>query len=235
MNVAGGFALAIFDSASDSPRPSQSAASGDRFGDSASQSSAPGQRAVVRRVRVWLACAQPLPSDRSETACLRSRSRSTHGRIRSTWSSASPRSTTGRSSAPATTRSRCWSAASWTDYQVSFTWMHDIEALHLACAFDLKVPERAPRRGAAADRADQRAAVGRPFRPVDQGRHGDVPPRAGAGRRRRGVEPAMRGAARAARSTPAKRYFPAFQFVVWAGKPAREALDAAMFETSGEA
>ena len=33
----------------------------------------------------------------------------------------------------------------WTDYQVSFTWMHDIEALHLACAFDLKVPER--RRG----------------------------------------------------------------------------------------
>ena len=32
-----------------------------------------------------------------------------------------------------------------------------------------------------------------------------------------------------------ERYFPAFQFVVWAGKPAREALDAAMFETSGEA
>src|SRR5215471_20843285 len=30
----------------------------------------------------------------------------------------------------------------WTDYQVSFTWMHDIEALHLACAFELKVPER---------------------------------------------------------------------------------------------
>src|ERR687897_2848776 len=33
-------------------------------------------------------------------------------------------------------------AGRWTDYQVSFTWMHDIEALHLACAFDLKVPER---------------------------------------------------------------------------------------------
>src|SRR4029079_15274542 len=30
-------------------------------------------------------------------------------------------------------------------------------------------------------------------------------------------------------------YFPAFQFVVWDGKPARQALDAAMFETSGEA
>jgi hypothetical protein len=32
-----------------------------------------------------------------------------------------------------------------------------------------------------------------------------------------------------------ERYFQAFQFVVWAGKSAREALDAAMFETAGEA
>jgi hypothetical protein len=32
-----------------------------------------------------------------------------------------------------------------------------------------------------------------------------------------------------------ERYFPAFQFVVWAGKGARAALDAALFETAGEA
>jgi len=32
-----------------------------------------------------------------------------------------------------------------------------------------------------------------------------------------------------------ERYFPAFQFVVWAGKSAREALESAMFETAGEA
>src|SRR5260370_11931059 len=32
-------------------------------------------------------------------------------------------------------------AGRWSDYHVSFTWMHEIEALHLACAFDLKVPE----------------------------------------------------------------------------------------------
>ena len=32
-----------------------------------------------------------------------------------------------------------------------------------------------------------------------------------------------------------ERYFPAFQFVVWAGKSAREAMESAMFETSGEA
>src|SRR5579863_6840779 len=33
-------------------------------------------------------------------------------------------------------------AGQWSDYQVSFTWMPEIEALHLACAFELKVPER---------------------------------------------------------------------------------------------
>jgi hypothetical protein len=32
-----------------------------------------------------------------------------------------------------------------------------------------------------------------------------------------------------------ERYFQAFQYVVWAGKTAREALDASLFETSGEA
>ena len=29
----------------------------------------------------------------------------------------------------------------WADYHVSFSWMEEREALHLACAFDLKVPE----------------------------------------------------------------------------------------------
>ena len=32
-------------------------------------------------------------------------------------------------------------AGRWTEYQISFTWMREIEALHLACAFDMKVPE----------------------------------------------------------------------------------------------
>ena len=32
------------------------------------------------------------------------------------------------------------SKGDWTDYQLSFTWMNEIEALHLACAFDMKIP-----------------------------------------------------------------------------------------------
>ena len=31
----------------------------------------------------------------------------------------------------------------WTDYHVSLNWRDDLEALHLACAFDFRVPETA--------------------------------------------------------------------------------------------
>ena len=30
----------------------------------------------------------------------------------------------------------------WTDYHVSLNWRDDLEALHLACAFDFRVPEQ---------------------------------------------------------------------------------------------
>jgi len=32
-------------------------------------------------------------------------------------------------------------AGRWADYHISFQWMDELEALHLACAFDLKVPD----------------------------------------------------------------------------------------------
>ncbi|MBI4273418.1 MAG: YbjN domain-containing protein [Rhizobiales bacterium] len=122
----------------------------------------------------------------------------------------------------------------WTDYQVSFTWMGEIEALHLACAFDLKVPER------------RRAEVQQLISYVNEQMwigHFDLWPADGMVMFRHalvlagGVEAsgkqceAVLGTALDA----CERYFPAFQFVLWAGKPAREALEAAMFQTSGEA
>src|SRR5690242_17773026 len=30
----------------------------------------------------------------------------------------------------------------FSEYHLSFTWMNDLEAMHLACAFDLKAPAR---------------------------------------------------------------------------------------------
>ena len=32
-------------------------------------------------------------------------------------------------------------AGSWADYQVSLNWRDDLETLHLACAFDFRIPD----------------------------------------------------------------------------------------------
>lgn len=122
----------------------------------------------------------------------------------------------------------------WTDYQVSFTWMYDIEALHLACAFEFKVPERwCGETQQLIAMINEQLWVGHFDLWVKDGlimyRHALVL----AG----GVE-ASGQQCEAMLSTAldtSERYFPAFQFVVWAGKSAREALEAAMFETAGEA
>ena len=122
----------------------------------------------------------------------------------------------------------------WADYQLSYTWMNQIEALHLACAFDLKVPERR--------RAEVQALISLINEQLWVG-HFDLWPGEGMVMFRHALVLAggMEASGRqceALMSTAldsCERYFTAFQFVVWAGKSARESLDAAMFETSGEA
>ena len=122
----------------------------------------------------------------------------------------------------------------WTNYQVSFTWMSEIEALHLACAFDMRVTEmRLNEVQHLISLINEQLWIG----------HFDVWMQNGMVMFRHalvlsgGIAPsssqceAVLGCA----LDTCERYFPAFQFVVWAGKTAREAMEAAMFETSGEA
>jgi hypothetical protein len=122
----------------------------------------------------------------------------------------------------------------WSDYQVSYTWMCDIEALHLACAFDLRVPER------------RRSEVQKLISMINEQMwvgHFDLWTKEGLVMYRN--ELVLAGCVEASGKQceallvtaldACERNFPAYQFVVWAGRPAREALDAAMFETSGEA
>jgi hypothetical protein len=122
----------------------------------------------------------------------------------------------------------------WTNYQVSFTWMNDIETLHVACAFDMKVPE--PRL------ADVQKLIALINEQLWIG-HFDVWTQNGVIMFRHalvlagGVTASGRQceAVLATALDSCERYFPAFQFVIWAGKSAREAMDAAMFETTGQA
>jgi hypothetical protein len=112
--------------------------------------------------------------------------------------------------------------------------MHDIEALHLACAFDLRVPDR--RRADVSQLIsfiNEQMWVGHFDLWTNEGmvmfRHA-LMLSGGLDASGKQCEALLDNALEAC-----ERYFSAFQFVVWAGKPAREALNAAMFETSGEA
>ena len=125
-------------------------------------------------------------------------------------------------------------AGRWSDYQVSFTWMHEIEALHLACAFDLKVPDR--RKVEARQllsHINEQLWIGHfdlwPGENLVMFRHSLVLT-GGVEASGKQCEALLEAALEAC-----ERYFQAFQFVVWAGKGAREAMDCALFDTSGEA
>jgi hypothetical protein len=122
----------------------------------------------------------------------------------------------------------------WIDYRLSFTWMSDIEALHVGCAFELKVPER--------NQAEVQKLIAMINAMLWVG-HFDLWPEDGLVMYRHalvlagGVEASNRQceAMLSAALEACEQYFPAFQFVVWAGEGAREALLAATFETAGQA
>ena len=122
----------------------------------------------------------------------------------------------------------------WTEYHVAFTWIEDVEALHIACAFDLKVPER--RRAEIlqlVSLVNEQLWVGH----FDLWRSDDVVMFRHALILAGGAEP-TRGQCEVLLKTAVEaceRYFQAFQFVIWAGRSARESLDAVLFETEGEA
>jgi hypothetical protein len=109
-----------------------------------------------------------------------------------------------------------------------------VEALHVACAFDLKVPER--RRGEVlqlVSRINEQMWVGHfdlwSSENVVMFRH-SLLLAGGAEATHAQCETMLRASVEAC-----ERYFQAFQFVIWAGKTAREALDAVLFETEGQA
>jgi hypothetical protein len=122
----------------------------------------------------------------------------------------------------------------WADYQLSFTWMGELEAMHLACAFELKVPDHC------------RGEVGTLISIINEQMwigHFDLWTNDGIVMYRHALvlagglsaSPAQCEALLSAALDACERYYPAYQFVVWAGRGAREALDAAMFETAGKA
>ena len=122
----------------------------------------------------------------------------------------------------------------WADYHIAFSWIEDVEAMHVACAFDLKVPDRRrPEVLQLVSSVNEQLWVGHfdlwSSENVVMFRHsllltGGAEPTHGQ------CEMLLKAAVDAC-----ERYFQAFQFVIWAGKPAKEALATVLFETQGEA
>jgi len=122
----------------------------------------------------------------------------------------------------------------WTDYHTSFSWLDEHQALHVACAFDLKPPER------------RETELTRLLAKINEQMwmgHFEMWMRESIVLYRQSLllagnaeatQPQIEGMfANAVEACD--RYFQAFQFVVWAGKTASEALGDALFETEGEA
>jgi hypothetical protein len=124
-------------------------------------------------------------------------------------------------------------AGSWCDYRISINWAGDLEVLHMASAFDLKVP---PARLNEIYRLialiNEQLWLG----------HFDIWREEGNLLFRNslmlnGAEPTVQQceALVHAALTACERYYQAFQFVIWAGKSANDALASIMFETEGQA
>lgn len=122
----------------------------------------------------------------------------------------------------------------WCDYHLSFSALEELESLHLACAFDLKVPE--VRRGEVCRllaMVNERMWMG----------HFDLWNQEGVVMYRYSL--LLAGDAVPTESqieamlthalNQCEQHYQAFQFVVWAGKSASEALESSLFETVGEA
>ncbi|HUH83508.1 MAG TPA: YbjN domain-containing protein [Stellaceae bacterium] len=125
-------------------------------------------------------------------------------------------------------------AGRWCGYRLLFVWQREINALHFTCAFEMKVPK--PRRIAVFEllaAVNERLWLG----------HFDLTPEGQSPAFRQGV--LLRGSTGASVEqiedlvdisvSECERFFPAFQLVVWGGKPAEEAIAAAMIDPIGEA
>jgi len=122
----------------------------------------------------------------------------------------------------------------WCDYGLYFSWSPEISAMHFSCAFDLKVPpEGRSKLFELLAMANEKLWIGHFGLETEEGtpvfRH-SVLLRGAPGASAESLEDMVDIAL-----TECERFFPAFQFVLWGGKGANDALAAAMLDCVGEA
>ncbi len=121
----------------------------------------------------------------------------------------------------------------WCDYGVHLAWSPEIDAIHFTCAFDMRVPEA------------RKSSVHRLLALVNDRLwlgHFGLWNNEGMPMYRHAV--LLRGTSISSQQIEdlldvavfeCERFYPAFQYVIWGGKPADEAIEASMIEPMGEA
>lgn len=122
----------------------------------------------------------------------------------------------------------------WCDYRLYFVWQDEVSAMQFSCQLDMKVPPaRRPPFCELLAEVNGRMwvghfdASGEDHTPVF--RHA-VLLRGARGASTEQVEDLVEIAV-----AECERYYPAFQFLIWGGKTASEAVAAAILDTAGEA
>jgi hypothetical protein len=122
----------------------------------------------------------------------------------------------------------------WCAYHLHFVWSQDLAAMHLSCFMDMKVPKR--RFTPVAELLtliNTKLWLGCFVLPAEEStpvfRH-TVLLRGAQGASVEQLEDMVDIAL-----TECERFYPAFQFVIWGGKTAQEAIAASLLETVGEA
>jgi hypothetical protein len=124
-------------------------------------------------------------------------------------------------------------AGRWCDHHFCFTWRDDLQSLHLSSAFDMRVEEaRRTEIGRLIIYANSKLWIGHFDLFGDDGalvfRHAMIFPEAR-------VSAAQCEALLNLAVEACEHYYPAFQFVLWGGKTAEEAVAAAVLECAGQA
>ncbi len=103
----------------------------------------------------------------------------------------------------------------WCDYRLYFLWQEELSALHFSCGFDMRV--RLGHFDLAAGEASPAFRYAVLLRGIGMASAEQVEDL---------VDIAL---------SECERFYPAFQLVIWGGKPAEEAMTTAMIEPIGEA
>jgi hypothetical protein len=121
----------------------------------------------------------------------------------------------------------------WCDYSLYFAWRQDVGALHFTCAFDMRVqPFKRREANDLLAKVNEKMWLGHFALWADEGvpmfRHAVL--LRGLGASMEQIEDLVDIAL-----SECERFYPAFQFVIWGGKSADEAIAAALLDPVGEA